>query len=155
MKRRSSATRTCEHQISELTVSSRNRIRHLLTSTLDSIWRRGCYRHSGLVVYSVHTSSELPRQLSWYNIGGAGRGGVGCGGTAGTMLTQTLTITFTPKVNMAIAVRRWQKSRRIYVRPRTGPRSAHLWWPAVVKLQAASVPIGQTDGRIALFQNAP
>ena len=31
-----------------------------------------------------------------------------------------------------------QKSRRIYVRPRTGPQSAHLWWPAVAKLQAAS-----------------
>jgi len=52
------------------------------------------------------------------------------------------------------AVRRWQKSRRIYVRPRTGPQSAHLWWPAVAKLQAASVPIAwaaapwdrQTDG---------
>jgi len=40
-----------------------------------------------------------------------------------------------------MAVRRWQKSRRIYVRPRTGPQSAHLWWPAVAKLQAASVPI--------------
>jgi len=26
-----------------------------------------------------------------------------------------------------------QKSRRIYVRPRTGPQSAHLWWPAVAK----------------------
>ena len=38
----------------------------------------------------------------------------------------------------------WQfdpKSRRIYVRPRTGPQSAHLCWPAVAKLQAASVPI--------------
>jgi len=40
-----------------------------------------------------------------------------------------------------MAVRRWQKSRRIYVRPRTGPQSAHLWWPAVAKLQAACVPI--------------
>ena len=49
-----------------------------------------------------------------------------------------------------------QKSRRIYVRPRTGPQSAHLWWPAVAELQAAcSVPITQagatwdrqTDGR--------
>ena len=31
--------------------------------------------------------------------------------------------------------RRWQfDSRRIYVRPRTGPQSAHLWWPAVAKL---------------------
>ena len=38
-------------------------------------------------------------------------------------------------------VRRRQKSRRIYVRPRTGPQSAPLWWPAVVKLQAASVPL--------------
>jgi len=34
-----------------------------------------------------------------------------------------------------------QKSRRIYVRPRTSPQSAHLWWPAAAKLQAASVPI--------------
>jgi len=52
-----------------------------------------------------------------------------------------------------MAVRRWhivlppirprcvQKSRRIYVRPRTGPQSAHLWWPAVAKLQAAGVRI--------------
>ena len=30
--------------------------------------------------------------------------------------------------------------QRIYVRSRTGPQSAHLWWPAVAKLQAASVP---------------
>ena len=42
-----------------------------------------------------------------------------------------------------MAVRRWQKPRRIYVRPRTGPQSAHLWWTAVAKLQAASVPIAQ------------
>jgi len=50
-----------------------------------------------------------------------------------------------------------QKSRLIYVRSRTVPQSAHLWWAVVDKLQAASVPIamGQTDGRIALFQNAP
>ena len=35
-----------------------------------------------------------------------------------------------------ICPRRWQfDSRRIYVRPRTGPQSAHA------KLQAASVPI--------------
>jgi len=52
-----------------------------------------------------------------------------------------------------IAVRRWhivsspirpswiQKSRRIYVRPRTGPQSAHLWWLAEDRLQAASVLI--------------
>jgi len=26
--------------------------------------------------------------------------------------------------------------------PWTGPQSAHLWWPAVDKLQAASMPIG-------------
>ena len=26
-----------------------------------------------------------------------------------------------------MAVRRWQKSRRIYIRPRTGPQSAHVW----------------------------
>ena len=35
---------------------------------------------------------------------------------------------------------RIQQSRRIYVRPRTGPQSAHLWWPTVAKLQAASAP---------------
>jgi len=55
------------------------------------------------------------------------------------------------------APRGWQfDSRRIYVRLRTGPHSTHLWWLAVAKLQAASVPIaygscalawtdGQTD----------
>jgi len=38
--------------------------------------------------------------------------------------------------------RRWQfDSRRIYVRPRTGPQSAHLWWPALAKLQAASAEL--------------
>jgi len=51
-----------------------------------------------------------------------------------------------------------QKSRRIYG---TGPQSAHLWWPAVANLQAASMPIamgqtdGRTDGRIARSHNAP
>ena len=46
-----------------------------------------------------------------------------------------------------------QRSRRIYVRPRTGPQPAHLWWPAVAKLQVPKQPIksrcavGQTDGR--------
>ena len=61
-----------------------------------------------------------------------------------------------------VAVRWWhivsppiKKSQQIYVHPRTGPHSAHLWWPAVAKLQAASCAIGQTNGRIALFQNAP
>jgi len=34
-----------------------------------------------------------------------------------------------------------RKSRRIYARLRTGSQSAHIWWPAVAKLQAASVPI--------------
>jgi len=37
---------------------------------------------------------------------------------------------------------RWQfDSRRIYIRPLTGPQSTHFWWPAMAKLQAASVPI--------------
>jgi len=44
-----------------------------------------------------------------------------------------------------------QKSRRIYVRPRTDPQSAHLWWQEVAKLQRAysldSCAMGQTDGR--------
>jgi len=52
-----------------------------------------------------------------------------------------------------------QKSRWIYIRPWTGPQSAHLWWPAAARLQAAyslgSCTAGQTDGRITLFQNAP
>ena len=43
--------------------------------------------------------------------------------------------------SQTICISPWiQKSRRIYVRPRTGPQSAHLCWPAVAKLQAASVP---------------
>ena len=47
-----------------------------------------------------------------------------------------------PEAARRYALRRWQfDSRRIYVRPRTVPQSAHLWWPAVAKLQAASVPI--------------
>jgi len=36
-----------------------------------------------------------------------------------------------------------RKSRRICVRPRTGPQPAHLWWPAVAELRAASVPLAQ------------
>jgi len=53
-----------------------------------------------------------------------------------------------------------QKSRRIYVRPRTGPQSARLWWATVAKLLslgscAMGQTNGQTDGRIALFQNVP
>ena len=45
-------------------------------------------------------------------------------------------------VNQAISTytTRTLKSRRIYVRLRTGPQSAHLWWPAVAKLQAARAP---------------
>jgi len=35
----------------------------------------------------------------------------------------------------------YPKLRQIYVHPQTGPQSAHLWWPVVAKLQAASVPI--------------
>jgi len=61
------------------------------------------------------------------------------------------------------ARRRWQfDSRRIYVRSRTDLQSAHLWWRAVAKLQAASVPIAQsscameqTEGRITVSRNAP
>ena len=59
--------------------------------------------------------------------------------------------------SLPTAVRWRQKSRH------TGPQSAHLWWPVVAKLQAASVPVAyaaaqwdrQIDGEIALFQNAP
>jgi len=51
--------------------------------------------------------------------------------------------------NQTICVSPWiQKSRRIHFRPRTGPQSAYIWWPAVAKLQAASAPIamGQAGG---------
>jgi len=52
------------------------------------------------------------------------------------------TVAYRFAANQAICVSPWiQKSRRIYVRPRTGPQSAHLWWSAVAKLQVASVPI--------------
>ena len=46
-----------------------------------------------------------------------------------------------------ICPRRWQfDSRRIYVRPRTGPQSAHLWWPASCRQPACLNPrLGQTD----------
>jgi len=66
-----------------------------------------------------------------------------------------------------MALRRRQKSRRIYVRQRTGPQSAHLWWSAVAKLQASSVSMAyaaaprdrqtdrQRDGRIAVSLNVP
>ena len=77
------------------------------------------------------------------------------------------TVAYPFAANEAVCVSPWiQISQRIYVRPRTGPQSAQLWWPAVAKLQAASVPVcyaatpldrqtdGQRDGRIALFQNA-
>jgi len=32
----------------------------------------------------------------------------------------------------------------LYVRPRTGPQSAPVWWPAVAEPQAASVPTALT-----------
>ena len=49
---------------------------------------------------------------------------------------------YRPGGGRTIRPRRWQfDSRRINVRPRMGPQSAHLWWPAVAKLLAASVPI--------------
>jgi len=54
----------------------------------------------------------------------------------------------------ALPRRRWQfDSRRIYVRPRTGPQSAHHSWPALVKLQAASVR--RTYGSCAPRATAP
>ena len=52
---------------------------------------------------------------------------------------------YRPGGGETISPRRWQFDPNmvadLYVRPRTGPQSAHLWWPAVAKLQAASVPI--------------
>ena len=52
------------------------------------------------------------------------------------------TVAYRFAANQAICVSPLtQKSRRIYVRPRTGPQFVHLWWPVVAKPQAASVPI--------------
>jgi len=53
------------------------------------------------------------------------------------------TVAYSFSANQAICVSPWlqKKSWRICVRPRTGPQSAHLSWPAMAKLQAASVPI--------------
>ena len=61
----------------------------------------------------------------------------------------------------------WQfNSRRIYVRPRTGPQSTHLWWPASCRqpaclgscaMQPVCYSLGwnrQTDGRIAVLLDA-
>jgi len=64
------------------------------------------------------------------------------------------TVTYRFAANQAICVSPWiQKSLRIYVRPRTGPQSPHLWWPAVAKLQDSqcayslgSCAMRQTDG---------
>jgi len=48
------------------------------------------------------------------------------------------TVAYRFVANHAICVNPWiKKSRRIYVRPRTGPQSACLWWPVVAKLQDA------------------
>jgi len=79
---------------------------------------------------------------------------------------------YRPGDGETICLRRWHAVRRsvayryaanqaicdspwIYVRLRTGPQSAHFWWLAVAKLQAASVSVAQaaalwdrqTDGR--------
>jgi len=60
-----------------------------------------------------------------------------------TEITKKLNKDIAPRAARRYAPRRWQlNSRRIYVRPRTGPQSAPLWWLAVAKLQAANVPIG-------------
>jgi len=63
------------------------------------------------------------------------------------------TVAYRFAANQAIYVSPWiQKSRRIYVRPRTGPQSAHLWWLAVATgsqraYTLGSCAMGQTDGR--------
>ena len=52
--------------------------------------------------------------------------------------------------------RRQFDSRRIYVRARTGPQSAHLWWLASCRQQTCLQPrLGQTDELIAVSHNAP
>ena len=58
-------------------------------------------------------------------------------------VTATVTTSYRPGGGETICARRRQFDwrRRIYVRPRTGLQSTHLWWPVVAKLQAASVPI--------------
>ena len=56
-----------------------------------------------------------------------------------------------------------RRSRRIYVRARTDPQSAQLWWPTVANLAGSqrAYSLGQalwhrqTDGRIAVSLSAP
>jgi len=51
---------------------------------------------------------------------------------------------YRPGGGETICPRRWQFDPKIAadLRPSAdGPQSAYLWWPAVAKLQAASVPI--------------
>jgi len=50
-----------------------------------------------------------------------------------------------------------RRSRRIYVRARTDPQSAQLWWPGLGAARLAG-PGGtdrRTDGRIAVSLNVP
>jgi len=69
---------------------------------------------------------------------------------------------YRPGGGETISARRWQLHGGISFRRKpwiqeiaADLQSAHIWWPAVAKLQAASVPIaqagscamGQTDGR--------
>jgi len=71
------------------------------------------------------------------------QGGDGGGETICSPADGSSTVAYRFAANQAICVSPWiQKSRRIYVRPRTRtcPQSARLWWPVVAKLQAASVP---------------
>ena len=54
------------------------------------------------------------------------------------------TVAYRFAANQAISrayLYRYMKTADLYVRPRTGPQSAHLCWPAMAKLQAASVSI--------------
>ena len=80
---------------------------------------------------------------------------------------QTLVITATsycPGGGETICPRRWQfDSRWIYVRPRTGPQSAHFWkcqrayslGSCATQPACYSHRLGLTDGHIAASPNAP
>ena len=59
-----------------------------------------------------------------------------------------------------MVVRYKNRGRLIFARPRTGPQSAHIsggrrWLSVPIAHSLGSCAMGQTDGRIALLQNAP
>ena len=67
---------------------------------------------------------------------------------------------YRPRSPPPMVVRYKNRGRLIFARPRTGPQSAHIsggrrWLSVPIAYSLGSCAMGQTDGRIALLQNAP